>query len=159
MHRHGNFRNVLAMKYFELESMIEEPERGAVVPPAWSGFAADEVHWAIQGWAKVAPGFEGWTIIVPADESGAGLAGPCRELLVMPPTPLTDKSAGPKFVLVARPDGMVAICAQDIDGARRELELVSSLSLALHHLCPLSAAQETAADALAAASRKHGAAS
>jgi hypothetical protein len=133
--------------------MIEEPARGMSVPPETAGFPADELHWAMEGWAKVAPGFEGWTIIVPGAASATGTPGLCRELIVIPPTPLTDKLTGPRFLLEARPGGMVAIRGQDLDGTQRDLAVLSSLSLALHTLCPLSAAQETAADALAAASR------
>jgi hypothetical protein len=139
------------MKYFKLGLMFEELEAGTPVPPEPLGFHADELHWAMHGWAKVAPGFEGWTIMMPAEAPGSFVSGPCREIMVMPPSPLADKSAGPKFVLVARPGGMVAIYGQDADGTRQERAVVQSLSLALHVLCPLTAAQETAADALAAA--------
>lgn len=112
----------------------------------WGDFPEEEIHWAIHGWARLAPGFGGWKVARGPCTCGLGTA-----LSVIPPSPQQNEALCPKFALAALPTGE-AILLADVPGeVLRELGTYASLSEALHALCPLMPSQETEADAKAAA--------
>jgi hypothetical protein len=122
----------------------------ADLPMRGGRFMPDEVHWAMAGWSKMAPGFGGWRVVAHFGEDATGDALMHDEIWVIPPSPLSDAMAGPRFVAAATLDGRTILYGEDQRGMRRELAVFSSLSAALHMLCPLTPAQETNADMLAA---------
>jgi hypothetical protein len=115
-------------------------------PESWSRFTPEEIHWAVAGWSKVAPGLGGWQVLALTEDTDLG-----RTVLVAPPTPLPDPLEGPRYVIAATRDGEAVIFA-DLPGTEmRRIGTFAGLSEALHHLCPLTPLQENEADALAAA--------
>jgi hypothetical protein len=130
--------------------MRDDNIRCADLPMRGGRFMPDEVHWALAGWSKVAPGFGGWRVFVHFGQDAAGEDAADEEIRIIPPSPLGNAIAGPCFVVAAALDGRTILYGQDQQGARRRLAVFSSLSAALHLLCPLTPAQETMADSLAA---------
>ncbi len=122
----------------------------AKLPIGGGRFMPDDVHWAIAGWAKLAPGLGGWRIVVQLGQDEFGAESADDEIWIFPPSPLADALAGPRFVAAATLDGRTILYGQNGHGMRRELAVYASLSAVLHVLCPLTAAQETLADILAA---------
>jgi len=139
------------LQYFREESPMRDDNFQYAESPITGGrFTPDEVHWAMSGWAKLAPGFGGWRIVAHFGEDAGTDASGDDEVWIIPPSPLANALAGPRFVVAATLDGRMILYGQDAQGVRRELAVFSSLSAALHLLCPLTASQETAADVLAA---------
>jgi hypothetical protein len=109
-----------------------------------ASFPPDELHWAVAGWARVAPG--GWIVLVPDEASDLGHA-----VLVAPPSPAPDRMSGPKYIIAATIDGQAILFADIPGNPLAQLATFTCLSDALHHLCPLTPVQDNEADALAEA--------
>jgi hypothetical protein len=113
----------------------------------WASFPPDDLHWAIAGWQKVAPG--GWIVAVPAEASDLG-----HVVLVAPPSPVADRLSGPKYIIAATIEGQAVLFADIPGNAPARLAIFTCLSDALHHLCPLTPVQENEADTVAAAAKQ-----
>jgi hypothetical protein len=130
----GQFKKVIFMT--EIES--------AGRPRMPIGFSASDLKWAVYGWAKVAPGFGGWKVVVEVEANK-------KVVHVFPPSPLPDPTSGPRFTITPTTDGKVLLFRQLLGAAREALHAFPNLADALHALCALTPSQETHADELAAA--------
>jgi hypothetical protein len=110
---------------------------------AWTGFPKEDLNWALHGWARVAPGYGGWKIMLDEDARD-------QVVYVAPPGVVATPPHGPRFVITAMVGGN-AMLSRDFAGVSLgAIDIFPSLPDALQALCQLTPAQETEADALAA---------
>jgi hypothetical protein len=104
------------------------------------------LHWAIAGWARVAPDVNGWMV-----RHVAGFADLGAALLIAPPAPTGAPMRGAKYV-IACVDGQAVLFVDIPAKSLRRIAAFPSLIDALLGLCPLDATQQRRADELADAS-------